>query len=236
MADLVPFLESLVAAPTVLFTGALGLALLYWCMVFLGALDIELLDFDADFELDVDGAVDGALDGVEMGEAAEGLELEPSGGDSALAFVIGAVRVKNVPMTVTLSFIALAGWAACWLLAHFLLGTLSALLGVTLATVGVGVAAAGAALPVGRLATTPFSGLFHTEEGTRRGDLIGQTVRVLTGKVTDTFGQGELTQAGTHFVVEIRCDAARGLARDAEALLVSWDPEADAFVAEPLDA
>ena len=64
MADLVPFLESLVAAPTVLFTGALGLALLYWCMVFLGALDLELLDIDADFELDVDGALDGAVDGA----------------------------------------------------------------------------------------------------------------------------------------------------------------------------
>ena len=139
-------------------------------------------------------------------------------------------------MTVTLSFMTLAGWAACWLLSHFLLGTLSALLGTTLATVGVGVAAAGAALPVGRLAATPFSGLFHTEEGTRRSELIGQTVRVLTGKVTETFGQGELTQAGTHFVVEIRCAAERGLSRDAEALLVSWDSEADAFVAEPLDA
>jgi hypothetical protein len=86
------------------------------------------------------------------------------------------------------------------------------------------------------MAATPFSGLFHTEEGTRRGDLVGQTVRVLTGKVTETFGQGELTQEGTHFVVEIRCGAARGLSRGAEALLVSWDPDAEAFVAEPLDA
>ena len=121
MADLVPFLESLVAAPTVLFTGALGLALLYWCMVFLGALDLELLDVDADFELDVDGALDGAvdgaldgavdgafdgavdgaadgaLDGAEVGEAADGLEASGTGGGSALAFVLGAVRVKNVP-------------------------------------------------------------------------------------------------------------------------------------------
>lgn len=226
------------------------MALAYWSLVFLGALDIELLDFDGDFDLDVDvdvdvdGAMDGALDGAMEGmdgafdgadaaEAAEGTELEPTSG-GPLAILLGAIRVKDVPVTVTLSFMTLAGWAASWLLARFLLGPLGDLVTHTGAALALGAAAAAVAVPVGRTAVRPLSGLFHTEQGTRRSDLIGQTVQVVTGKVTETFGQGELTREGTHLVVEIRCPAARGLTRDSEALLVSWDPVAEAFVVEPM--
>lgn len=63
-------LAAFIAYPTVVFTALLGLALVYWIFVILGALDIDMFDADGIFDgadaLDgADGALDGAFDGME---------------------------------------------------------------------------------------------------------------------------------------------------------------------------
>jgi hypothetical protein len=69
------------------FTALLGLSLVYWIFVILGALDIDMFDADGLFEgadgLDgVDGALDGALEGADG--ALEGLDGALDGADGAL--------------------------------------------------------------------------------------------------------------------------------------------------------
>lgn len=58
----------LLGYPTVVFTGLLGLMVLYWLFVILGALDIDLFHADADGALEgLDGAAKGAFEGAAKG-------------------------------------------------------------------------------------------------------------------------------------------------------------------------
>ena len=242
---MIAFLESLLALPTVVFTGALGLALLYWSLVFLGALDIEFLDFDVDVDggldggLDGDALVDGALEGAAEGAldgGADGALDGDAASVGALARLLGVLRVRDVPITVSLSFMTLFSWVVSWLLVR-LVGPLAPsgvpgpLLGAAF-----GLAALAIAIPAGRLAVRPLAGLFHTEQGARRADLIGQTVEIATGRVDRGFGQAELSTDGADLLVQVRADPDVALQRGEHALIVSWDADADAFVVEPLRA
>ena len=68
------FLDLILSFPTVIFTALLGLAVPYWLLVILGALDLEVVDsllgvhgadgIDGALHGGMDGAVDGAVHGV----------------------------------------------------------------------------------------------------------------------------------------------------------------------------
>ncbi|MCB9797715.1 MAG: glycine zipper family protein [Alphaproteobacteria bacterium] len=59
-------LAVILSFPTVLFTGMLGLTLLYWVFVIFGAVDLDFLDGGADGAIEgaLEGGADGALDGA----------------------------------------------------------------------------------------------------------------------------------------------------------------------------
>lgn len=73
-------LAACLAFPTVIYSLLLSVVLIYWTFVILGALDINMLEVDADGLLDgagegISGALDGAGHGVEaVGSAGEGLD------------------------------------------------------------------------------------------------------------------------------------------------------------------
>ena len=55
--------EALMPANLV-FTVMLGIVIIYWIMVILGALDVDFLDIDFDSDVDVDADVDADVDGT----------------------------------------------------------------------------------------------------------------------------------------------------------------------------
>ena len=57
MKAIISFLAIAMAFPTVIYSLLLGLALVYWIFVIVGALDIDMFDFGS--------AADGALEGVD---------------------------------------------------------------------------------------------------------------------------------------------------------------------------
>src|ERR1700759_2670810 len=61
---LAPLLAVLFAFPTALFTALLGVVLLYWLFVIVGAAHLDLLGDGA-----ADGALDGGMDGLDAGHA-----------------------------------------------------------------------------------------------------------------------------------------------------------------------
>ena len=240
------FLESLTAMPTAVFTVGLGVTLVYWALVFLGALDIDMLDLDVDVDGDgvLDGAADalgGATDGIDGAAdgadgAADGIEADGAGGIGAMATLLSVLRVRDVPITVSLSFMALVAWAASWLLVRFAGPALVDTLPAAAVAAAFALGAAGLAIPCGRLMARPFSGLFHTEQGRRRADLIGQEVEITTGRVDRGFGQAELATGGADLLVQVRADPDLALTRGERALVISWDPGSEAYVVEPLRA
>ena len=85
------FLAEIIAFPTVIFTGMLGLALFYWIFVILGAIGIDAFDVDVDGLLEggadgaVDAAVDGALDAAVLERTAMMVICSPANPQGAVA-------------------------------------------------------------------------------------------------------------------------------------------------------
>jgi hypothetical protein len=86
------FLATVLSFPTVVYTTGLGLVLVYWLTVILGALDVDIFGVDGDLDLDVDVA-DGNAEGL-----------------SGLTSILTVLRLRHAPLTVTFSVVTLAAW------------------------------------------------------------------------------------------------------------------------------
>lgn len=260
------FLQAIVAFPTVLFTIPVGLSLLYWLFVILGAIDLDFINLDGvegvldggldgalegamdgvlDGALDgaVDGALDGALDGAAEGidgaldaaDAAESIGDAADGATSALRAFVGiltALNLTSVPLTVSMSFIALFGWIACYLGMQFLAPALSIPAWGLASLVFFGAFFAGTATT--SFMVKPLAPLFKTELARGRRSLIGLEATITTGRVDGGFGQAEVADKGDHLIVQVRCDQGSGLSKGDKALIISFDREREAFVVESL--
>lgn len=258
------FIATVLSLPTVLFTVPLLLSVIYWLFVVVGAVDLDALDALDGAEGVLDGSGDGALDVLDgldadgfpgldgLDGALDGLDgaLDRSGDPALDGFsdvkanlhsqspgllpvMLSTLKLTTVPLTVSLSFIVLFSWLASFLLTVHVtpLLPLPGLLS--------GLAIAGAALVTGTLgasvAVRPLGGVFHTERGRGNRSFIGSVVTVTTGKVTDRFGQAELTQRDHHLIVQIRDRTEQSLSKGDQVLLVRWDSASDVFIVEKLD-
>ena len=122
-AGMTHFLAVALSFPSVVFTVLLGVALVYWLFVIVGAAHVNLLG---------EGAADGALDGAghleaghaDLGDAGGGADVDAGGGaDGAdvdvdvdghaghgLAGAMAALKLRSAPATVVLSAIILFSW------------------------------------------------------------------------------------------------------------------------------
>lgn len=241
MEAVTQFLDIALAFPTVVYSLFLGLVVVYWCFVLIGAADVELLDvsgvlegvdgaLDGAADAAVDGALEGATDGALDG-AADGVgdaDLVQAGvGRGALAWVASIFRLGEVPLTITLSVLTLYGWLVCYLAVRFL-GWDGAL---------------GLVVLFGTFAVTlfptswtvrPLGNIFKTHTGLTNHQLIGKTCVIRTPDVDGTFGQAEYFGSGVSLLLSVRCDQKNQLTRGDEALIVTYDEGREAFVIEPL--
>jgi len=221
--------------PTVVFTIGLGICLIYWLFVLLGALDIDLF---GDADVSGDGDLSGAAKAIgDVGGAGEAIgDVGANGaGDHDLDIDGGGglwsgLGLSKVPITISVSTIFLVCWCISLLAMHCLpdvLGTESWMTAAVLpASLIVG-------LPLAGLLVRPLAGVFELKEGKSNSDYVGHTVTVTTGKVDDGFGQGMVEDGGTVLVIPIRCDKA-GLSRNDKALIIDFDTERQAYVVEPV--
>jgi hypothetical protein len=204
----------------VIFTIALGIILLYWGFVLLGALDIDLLGGG-----DVSGAAKGIGDMVSGGAkgGAEALKIDGDGGG-------GLLGLGSVPITISISFVVLAGWCLSLLGSFYGArvlgdGTLIALL--------VLVAALLFALPIAALLVKPLAPVFAVREGKSNMDYVGHICTITTGHVDDGFGQATIEDGATVLVISVRCDRTGVLSRGSKALVVDFDSTRQAYIVEP---
>jgi hypothetical protein len=223
-------IEASLRFPTVVFTIGLGIALLYWLFVFLGALDIDLFGGDA-HHIEITGASKGVGDaltgGVKGGaEALKGAHADAGDGVS----VWGSLGFAAVPITISFSVIFLVCWALSLLAMHYapdVVGTGSWVAPAVLpATLVVG-------LPLSGLLVRPLGRVFAMHEGKSNRDYIGHVCTITTGRVDDGFGQARIEDGGTELVVHVRCDRAGALGRHDKALIIDFDEARHAYVVEP---
>lgn len=218
-------LEASLRFPTVGFTIGLGIALIYWVFVMLGALDIDLLG-GGDASGAAKGIGDALVGGAKGGaEALKGIKVE-AGADGGFWSALG---LGAVPITITVSLILLVGWCGSLLGMHY---GAAALGGGWLPFVVLPVV-----LIVGVLVTSvlvrPLAPLFAIKEGKTNRDYVGHTCTISTGRVDDGFGQATVEDGGTVLVIAVRCDRAGTLARGDRALIIDFDDARQAYLVEP---
>lgn len=220
--------------PTVVFTIVLGIVLVYWLFVLLGALDIDL--FGGDVDVDVSGAAKGIGD-VLTGGAKGGAEAfhADAGGDAHAGGDADAdgggvwhgLGLGDVPVTISVSLIVLIAWCGSLLAMHYVAG------GAGWQRLVVLVVAIVIALPIAALLVRPLAPVFAVQEGKTNADYVGHTCTISTGSVDDNFGQATVEDGGTVLVIQVRCGERGKLARGDKALIIDFDQARQAYVVEP---
>jgi hypothetical protein len=220
--------EASLRFPTVVFTIGLGIALVYWVFVLLGALDIDLFGGG---HPDIAGAGKGvgeALAGGAKG-GAEGLKGAAANAVPGADFWAG-LGFAAVPITISISVVFLVCWVLSLLAMNYApdtVGTASWVAPAVLpATLVVG-------LPLAGLLVRPLGGVFALREGKSNRDYIGHLCTISTGRVDDGFGQATVEDGGTVLVISVRCDRPGALARNDKALIIDFDTERHAYLVEP---
>lgn len=232
------------AMPTLPWTVLVIAAAVYWVSVIAGLLDIEVLG-GADGHAHGGDAVGhghahGGDAGHAHGDAAHADSAEPAKavGEGAVAkdgvvqHLLGALALRSVPATISLSLFSLWGWVGSFALARYLLPALPGpvWLGIVLGLL----VSALVGLFLASLSVRPLAPMFRVPSGPRRHELVGKTVRITTGRVDERFGEGLLEDGGAGLRLQVRCADAKALARDDEALILAWSESAEAYEVEPM--
>lgn len=219
--------------PAVVFTALLGVLGAYWGLVIVGALGIDMFDFDVDVDGVADGLAEGAAEGAMEGladGAAEGAG-ETAGGVFAL-FNLG--WMASVPITVSTSFLVLWSWTIA-MLAGVTLGPLLSGVVATLFSIALFVVALVGGAQLAKLTVKPLSPVFATDAGEFRATMAGRTCTITTGRVDATFGQATVHDGGAGVLVQVRCAHDNDMSRGDEALILSYDADRDIYEVEPMD-
>jgi hypothetical protein len=207
--------------PTVVFTIALGIVLLYWLFVLIGALDLDLF---GGHHVDVGG--DGAGDAVGGGHDAGG-DADADADSGGIWHTLG---LGDVPITISASIIVLVAWVASLLLMTYVIsafGWPGWVAGVLLPLVLL------LALPITAVLVRPLRPVFAIKEGKTNADYVGHMCTITTGHVDNGFGQANVEDGGTVLIIAVRCDATGKLARGDKALIIEFDSSRQAYVVEP---
>ena len=238
------FLALALSFPAVVYTTLLGVALVYWVFVMVGAAHVNLLGdgaVDAAAGAALDGAAKGALEGAVKGvlegagahfDGGDVHAAEPTGGNAG---IVAALKLRSAPATVVLSSILLFSWVFAMLgmqAAEALLP--DAGVALTVAKMALLVAAPVLALFPTSLAVRPLARVFTPTKATTHDALVGKLCTVRTGTVTDRFGEAILEDGGAGVVVRVRVESGEKLARGDQAVIVGYDAEKQEFTVAPM--
>lgn len=236
------FLALAVSFPVVVYTVLLGVALVYWVFVVVGAAQLDLLgDGAADAAADaaLEGAAKGALEGATKGVlegAAEHLEAGDAGDlGGANTGIIASLKLRSAPATVVLSALLLFSWVFAMLATKGALAVVPDGIGATVVKLGILVLAPVLALFPTSLAVRPLARVFTAPKATTHDALVGKLCTIRTGTVTDRFGEATLEDRGAAVVVRVRVEAGEKLARGDQAVIVGYDAERQEFTVAPMD-
>ncbi len=191
-------------------TIALGLVVLYWLLVIVGALGMEAFDIDlgTEVEADVDVDVDGGAGGIGLA-------------------VLRFLNFGAVPAMVVISVLVISLWGL-GIVANFVLNQAGSILVALAIFFGDFIVSA----LVAKVATLPLKPLFRSLDGD--GDthlpIVGRVCVVRSLEVTTTGGQAEIVQEGATVLINVRVsDEERRLRRGQRALVVAHDGDKDIY-------
>lgn len=234
------FLNIIFSLPTVVFTIFMGVLILYWVFVILGALDLDLFDLDVDIDADVDFDVDVDVDidvdvdvDVDMDVDIDGSSI---GGVGVIAGTLYAIGWTGVPLTITLSVFILLNWTATFIATFYLRTFFEGVVG-TPARLGVLAASLLVCTFATSLVIRPLRSAMKTAPP-RKGAMgfLGRSVTITSSEITNRTGRAYFEDTdGTHLDLAVRCDHDNnGLVRGSQALVIGYDEASHVYHIEPM--
>jgi hypothetical protein len=209
------FIATAFAPANVLFTVLLLVVGLYWIMVILGVLDLDLFHIELP-----DGDLDAGLDADAGGGADAGTAVEvvaPGVFRSVLQFLY----VGEIPTMLLASIMVLSLWTFSMLGHHYLNRDGSVAMAVAIFVGDFAVSTLVlkfVALPLRRFY------LLLNKDYNAPGDVVGRVCRVVTTQVTaETMGQAEVPTKGAPLLLNVRARDAHVFHKGEEALVVERD-------------
>lgn len=226
-------LDVALAFPTVILTILVGIAVVYWLFVILGALDVDVLgggDADAG---DLGGDIgDGGADVGDAGDAGDAGDGDADGG--AGGGIWAALGLGKVPLTISVSLIVFFAWIVCMVIMLNLgdIGVPRLLVGMVAFVISLVVA-----VPPAALVARPLAPVFVVASAKKRADYIGSVCTITTGHVDARFGQARLVDGGDDLLIDVRCDKEdTKLERHSRALIIDYDDAREAYLVEAMDS
>lgn len=173
------FYSIIVSFPTIIFTVLLIVCVFYWLISFLGLVDIDALDLDADTGSD------------------------SSGGVNTVAGLAMKLGLNGVPLPIVVTFISLIAWFVSYYATYFASKYLPDLIELV-ARVGIFVISLWVAVLLTARIIRPLRAFFKQAEQDTEKKIIGQLAIVRTGRVDENFGEATVADGGAGLMVKVR--------------------------------
>lgn len=206
------FLAALQAFPTVFYTGLLGVCLLYWITVIIGALDLDLF-----------GGQGGA----------DGHDVDAGGHGHGTSSLLEFFSLGRVPIPITVSAFALVGWGLGMLAELNLRPWLGTVLPGFLYPLVMGVALTLVAGFAAAMMVRPLRPIFTTKEEHGEQGLIGRQVKITSLKADHHFGTALCDNDGPGIIMRVVCRDGVELKRDEMAVVVEFDEAKQVYLIAP---
>lgn len=184
--------------------------LMYWAIVMLGLIDLDVIDIDVDLDVDADADLPDA----------------PSVGwfNSILAFF----NLDQIPFMVFLSFLALPMWMLSIICNHSLGNENFFFSMVLLAPVFF------VSLFIAKYMTLPFVKVFtRIKEDEKPVSLIGKMCKVTMKLDSSTMGQVEVKEEGTSYLINAKTNGGLVIPKGASGLVISYEEKNNYYTVEP---
>lgn len=208
MDTIASFLQEFFSSVNLPYAILLVVVLGYWLLVIIGALHFDSLHldsghFDLHHEVNIDGHVEGETGG---------------GIGQTLAGMLHFFNVDMVPPMVLLSVYVLVLWTL-GMLAHHYLDVQNEWLMLAIFVPNLAVSLFVTMAIFAPLA--PFFRKLKYEGGIAHESLVGKTAVVVTGEVTEKFGQVQIETEASPIVLNARCGADEKLTKGDEVVIVA---------------
>ncbi len=218
------FLAALIGWPTAVFTIGLGVCLLYWGLVILGAMDFDLFGHGSD--VGGDGHDVGHDGGGEFGHH--------------LGFWHGFLEflaVGTVPITIVLTLVLLAAWTVSMLGALLVAPLVSGLIPTWLTGTLLLPLSLIAAVPAARLGIWPIKLIFRNLASgghASRRDAIGKIARITSQTADASFGTAVCLVDGAEHLLNVAARPGASFRKGDQVVVASYDDAKERFLVGPL--
>ncbi len=185
-------LNAAVAPESIVYTILLGLAILYWIFVIIGALDFSTFDFDLDADLDMDIDVDAEID----------VDVDADGdvvtGGSWMAGFLHFFNFGKMPFMVIFTILITSCWAISIIANHYFGGG-SILFALALFFPNLFVS-----LLLTKIISTPLLPLFkHFDSAEEPIEYVGLTCELTLPASNTEAGQAEVVVDGKYLLISV---------------------------------